>query len=383
MANANLIQQQLKNRDSGFSLLAPFYNDEQYFQQDIQHIFLKSWIFVGHPADIPENGDYICLRIGQHSFVLLKTESGEYMAAYNQDEKNNLLFKQYKGRCDELKEAQETLAKQKIHCNEFCGYIFICAAKNPPDFSHFQQTIAPYIQVHQPEKLKIAAQSTIVEKGNWKLVMENNRECYHCRSNHPELILTLSDDPGLTGVNFDQVESDVGKLWTRCEQHNIPAKFYMSEDGTFRICRLPLIGEATSYTLHGGDAVKKRIPGIEHIELGGMVLFHFPNNWNHFLNDHVLSFRVLPLDVQQTMVTTTWLVHPDAELGVDYYLEELQQVWNATNAQDRHLVEQNQAGINSPAYQPGPYSKSQESGVIQFIDWYSQTMQKNTMNTEL
>ena len=30
----------------------------------------------------------------------------------------------------------------------------------------------------------------------------------------------------------------------------------------------------------------------------------------------------------------------------------------------------NAAGINSPAYTPGPYSAQEESGVIQFVDWY-------------
>ena len=38
------------------------------------------------------------------------------------------------------------------------------------------------------------------------------------------------------------------------------------------------------------------------------------------------------------------------------------------------MVEENQFGINSPAYEPGPYSSKQESGVIQFINWYLAAM---------
>ena len=30
--------------------------------------------------------------------------------------------------------------------------------------------------------------------------------------------------------------------------------------------------------------------------------------------------------------------------------------------------------IDSPAYVPGPYSKIQESGVLQFVDWYCDTL---------
>jgi phenylpropionate dioxygenase-like ring-hydroxylating dioxygenase large terminal subunit len=108
---------------------------------------------------------------------------------------------------------------------------------------------------------------------------------------------------------------------------------------------------------------------------GSLLFFHYPNTWNHFLSDHVLNFRVLPLDGMRTQVTTTWLVHRDAVEGRDYDLERLTEVWVATNDEDRRIVEENQIGISSPAYEPGPYSPKQESGVLQFVDWYARTLQ--------
>jgi stachydrine N-demethylase len=78
-------------------------------------------------------------------------------------------------------------------------------------------------------------------------------------------------------------------------------------------------------------------------------------------------------------VTTTWLVHKDAEEGRDYDLKRLTEVWIATNDEDRRIVEENQRGINSPAYLPGPYSRAQEGGVNQFVDWYCATMQTALM----
>jgi Rieske 2Fe-2S family protein len=88
----------------------------------------------------------------------------------------------------------------------------------------------------------------------------------------------------------------------------------------------------------------------------------------------VISFRVLPIGPKRTEVTTRWMVNKDAVEGVDYDLKTLTEVWVATNDQDRTLVERNQRGIDSPAYQPGPYSLDYEDGVIQFIDWYTNTM---------
>ncbi|MEM6625061.1 MAG: SRPBCC family protein, partial [Pseudomonadota bacterium] len=50
------------------------------------------------------------------------------------------------------------------------------------------------------------------------------------------------------------------------------------------------------------------------------------------------------------------------------------EVWIATNDEDRQVVEDNQKGINSPAYEPGPYSPIHETGVIGFIEWYCNSM---------
>ena len=73
--------------------------------------------------------------------------------------------------------------------------------------------------------------------------------------------------------------------------------------------------------------------------------------------DHSIVFRVLPIGPTETEVTTKWLVHKDAVEGVDYDLENLTRVWIATNDEDRQVVEENQRGINSPAFVPGPYSQ--------------------------
>ncbi len=50
-------------------------------------------------------------------------------------------------------------------------------------------------------------------------------------------------------------------------------------------------------------------------------------------------------------------------------------MWVATNDQDRRIVEENQRGILSPAYEPGPYSPEHEGGVTQFVDWYCRMME--------
>jgi Rieske 2Fe-2S family protein len=56
--------------------------------------------------------------------------------------------------------------------------------------------------------------------------------------------------------------------------------------------------------------------------------------------------------------------------GVDYDLRNLTEVWLATNDEDRRVCQENQLGVNSPSYEPAPYSPVHEAGVMQFVDWY-------------
>jgi len=99
-----------------------------------------------------------------------------------------------------------------------------------------------------------------------------------------------------------------------------------------------------------------------------------PDSTATALGDHAISFRVQPRGSQETLITTKWLVHKDAVEGVDYSTEELTKVWIATNNQDRRIIEENQLGVNSPAYEPGPYAPQQEGGVMQFVEWYCNLM---------
>ena len=85
-------------------------------------------------------------------------------------------------------------------------------------------------------------------------------------------------------------------------------------------------------------------------------------------NDFALMVRFTPRDAVNTDVQFSWLVHRDAEEIVDYDPDNLAWVWDATTRQDKRITEDNNAGISSSRYQPGPYS-TQEAKVAAFIRW--------------
>ncbi|RID91171.1 aromatic ring-hydroxylating dioxygenase subunit alpha [Gemmobacter lutimaris] len=387
----------LNEQRSGFSLARPFYADPDVFAEDLRAIWQREWIFAASIAEFPKTGSYVTLQLGAYPVVVVRGADGVIRAFHNvcrhrgqricskpsgqaaklvcpyhqwtYDPDGRLLWARDMG--TDFDASKHGL--KPVHCAQAAGMVFICLAEEAPDFAAVQAEADRYAARHGMADLKVAFQSRIVEAGNWKLVLENNRECYHCAGSHPSLCRTFSDDPDLVGSD-DSLSSPAGAAHVnRCEEAGLPSRYVIAPNEQWRLVRIPFVGEAVSYTMDGAAAAP-RLPGMPFANAGSLLFFHYPNTWNHFLSDHVLNFRVLPISATETEVVTTWLVHKDAVEGRDYDLKRLTEVWLATNDEDRRVVEENQIGVTSPAYEPGPYSAKQESGVIQFVDWYVRAM---------
>lgn len=391
----------LRTRKPGYSLDQPFYIDPAFHQLDLEHIWYKDWLFIGHDCEIPNAGNYMTVQVGAYSVVIVRGNDGKINALHNScRHRGSRVCQEHRGSSAKLVcpyhqwtyELDGTLlyARQMgdnfdtsnfslkpVACETAGGYIFICLADEPMDFAPFRAAMEPYFLPHRLRDAKVAFENTIIEKGNWKLVWENNRECYHCAANHPELCKTYPEAPTVTGVNGAADDPEIAEHWAKCEAAGLPSAFAIDDRGQFRATRVPLLRDAISYTISGRKAVQMRLSDqINMDRIGTLLLFHYPTTWNHVLSDHAITFRVMPISATETAVTTKWLVHKDAVEGIDYRLEELTHVWTETNDQDRQIVEENARGIHSPAYEPGPYSEVHEGGVAQFVEWYSNFMEE-------
>ncbi len=391
------VAREIAARRKNHALTQALYTDPGVFSADLDQLWYRDWIYAVPAAQLAKTGAYATLQIGDYPVVVVKGSDGQVRAFHNvcrhrgqklcakpegQAPKIVCPYHQWTFDLDgKLLYARAMQADfdpkahglKPVHCAVAAGMVFVCLAQEAPDFSAVQAAADRYAAPHRMADLKVAHSSTIVEKGNWKLVLENNRECYHCAGSHPALCRTFNDDPDLVGAD-DSLSSPEGAAHVnRCEAAGLPSRYLISDNEQWRLVRIPFVGEAVSYTMDG-KAAAPLIPGMPFANAGSLLFFHYPNTWNHFLSDSVLNFRVLPISPTETEVTTTWLVHKDAVEGRDYDLTRLTEVWEATNDEDRRVVEQNQLGILSPAYEPGPYSTVQESGVIQFVDWYCATM---------
>ncbi|HET6470014.1 MAG TPA: aromatic ring-hydroxylating dioxygenase subunit alpha [Geminicoccaceae bacterium] len=392
----------LRTRRHGFSLPQRFYRDPAFYQLDLDCIFGRVWLFAGLACEIPERGDWFTLPVGDSSIVVVRDRQGEVRAFHNTcRHRGARICLAERGRASRLvcpyhqwtydldgrlvgarhmepDFDKRPYALKPVHVGLVGGYVFVCLADQAPDFEAFRRDVEPYMLPHDLENAKVAHVESIVERGNWKLVMENNRECYHCQGSHPELIRTLAefdnDQDPRTSAEYKELLQVARQRWASL---GLPSVETLSAD--YRAIRLPFIGGARSMTLSGEPASARLMGKVPDGDLGSMRLLHLPNTWNHMQGDHCIAFRILPVGPEETLLTTKWLVHKDAVEGVDYEVENLTHVWRRTNEQDRRVVEINQQGINSRAYEPGPYSRQSEFGVIHFVEWYCAEIERQLM----
>jgi Rieske 2Fe-2S family protein len=410
MSDVDYLAALLDSRRPGFALPGAFFGDEKLFAADLEYIFARHWLFVASEPEIPEAGDYRTYQIGPYPIFILRQDDGSIAAFHNTcRHRGSRVLQQDSGVvgakivCPYHRWSYDTSGKvidcgpagggplhlglqlQRVHLRNLAGLLFVCLASDPPDdFAELDTRMTPYLTPHALPRAKVAKQIDLIEHGNWKLTMENNRECFHC-GGHPELLNSLFHFLG--DVSEGSLSQEEKAIYRRYEDARALSLASWNRAGLpweriellhgratgFRAERLVLEGAGESMTVDTRVACTRLLGSLTERRLGTLHLHTQPNAWFHFLSDHILTFAVFPIDRERTLVRTTWLVSADAEEGKDYDVDNLTKVWVATNAQDAQFVEETQRGTASPQYVPGPLN-STEFMVDRFHRWYDERM---------
>ena len=132
------------------------------------------------------------------------------------------------------------LGLRVAHCVTIGGLVYVCVAANPPDVGALRSLVEPYLAPFDLERAVVAHRTTIVEDANWKLVMENNRECYHCRSAHPELCVSFPAGAQHNGAGTSEQLAELNDLVARAEAAGLPSRLAIADDHQYRVMRMPL-----------------------------------------------------------------------------------------------------------------------------------------------
>ena len=181
--------------------------------------------------------------------------------------------------------------------------------------------VAPY----HPEALVCRARLGYEVAANWKVVVENYHECYHCPLIHPELCQV---SPPTSGANFDLTGAWVGGS-------------------------MDLRDGADTMSLSGASAAVP-IDGVDHRVV--LYLGLFPNLLISLHPDYVMTHRLTPLEPARTSVECRWYF-VDADVDPSYAVE----FWDLTNRQDWAACESVQRGLSSPHFRPGPFAPNEDA----------------------
>jgi phenylpropionate dioxygenase-like ring-hydroxylating dioxygenase large terminal subunit len=376
----------------GWSLEQPFYTDARIFTADLEQIWKRYWIYVGHTSQLPWPGSYFTFQLDSEPVIIVRGEDGQVRALMNVcRHRGSLLCDGPSGQVKKLVcpyhqwvyDLDGTLRAAKLMpenfnrsefnlfslpCKVLEGFIFISFAADPPDFGQLEAAYLPHMQMYDLTSARIAYSATYTVESNWKLIAENFRECYHCGVGHPEYCSVI------IGANLErgreqarQVREDQYRAW---DARGVPTYRVLFENTGWYYCdRYPYQPGYQTMSMDGRPIA----PPFNHLEdtnVGVWSIVQYPNFWLDVNHDYAWAMHLNPKSPTQTEVTASWLVRGDAVEGRDYDLERLLTFWRTTAEQDWKLCSDNQAGVNSSFYRPGPYSDYAEGGPGQFVDWY-------------
>ena len=403
----NEIKDLINKQKDNHSLDQAFYVDDKIFDLDLKNIFSKQWVFVGHISRIPNFGDYFLFNIGKESIIIIRDKNDSIYAHYNvcrhrgsqiclEETGNKKLLvcpyhawsynldgsiKSARMMNDDFDKKEWTL--HKCNLKIFEGLIFINLSNNPNSFEEFISPTKKFIEFHGLSNAKIAYRKIYPTNGNWKLTLDNFHECYHCQPAHPEycavhdpeyiMAYGAGNNTGPSSEKFNKILND----WNTKVQNmgHITGEYSETEFNNYsRSAERTPLREGKFTETKSGKPIAKLMGKFKQYDNGYTSVGTSPFNSLLMCNDFATLFTFIPKTTLYTEVELMWLVHKDAKEGVDYNLEEMIWMWDETTIADKRIIEDNQKGVLSKKYLPGPLSQM-EKGLEKFKIWYLKQLQ--------
>jgi len=396
----------LRGRTPGAGLPGVLYTAPEALAMDLRSVWHDRWLVVGFSADAPRPGDHWLVDLPAAAdtpaaaLVIVRGDDGRLRALHNacRHRGSRLLdapgagarrlvcpYHQWAYRLDGALLAcpgfadgeldRDAHALPAAHCREVAGLALVHLGERPGPLEEAADAIDAQLGPSVLAGARVAARRSWEVAANWKLIVENNRECLHCHGAHREYTRATWDVDRDLGRRQQGQRRAVDQLRRRLEAAGLPTRglgLTSAMTGRwFRANRTPLADGFTSETLDGAPAAPPmgRYARAGLRDAGVARVTAWPSFWCHASADHAAATILLPTGPATTRVTVTWLVDRRAGEG-DVDTAALTALWTRTSEQDWALCERQQRGVASLGYRPGPLS-ARERGVAQFHDWYA------------
>jgi len=349
---------------------------EEWFTRDLQAVFRPRWLLAGHWDEISQPGQYLIYSLGTDEVLVCNDGNGGVRAYYNVCSHRGARlcagsagtlgkrivcpyhgwsYSTGDGTLLTAPHMPEDFDKSPwglhpVHVDVWLGLIFVCLAEKRP------APMAEYIRRtefggYRFADAKLASVKTHRIMANWKIVVENNLECYHCPLNHPELMAVRDwrTTASIEGFAAPQVtRSEVIEARVDCV-HTIKGE---------KVCAIPF---------------PRRDEQSDPAACGllwepGMVMI--------LSRDYGWIFAPKPVGPACTELRQYWFVAGDATEGKDYEGDRLREFWDVTMQQDRGICENVQKGMEMSAYVAGPLNRIHQVGQAGFYAWYAEQIRR-------
>jgi Rieske 2Fe-2S family protein len=379
---------------AGHPLAQVFYSDPEIFRRDLDRVVLRHWLCAGHVSSVPNIGDFFLLEIANESAIILRGEDGELRALVNvcrhrgsricREKSGNtrILICPYHawtygidGKLRAARHMAEPFDKSRhglkqIPLRVIEGLIFVTFAEEPLGLSKVEEVLRGGYGPYGWAGAKVAHRETYPIEANWKLAVENYVECYHCAPSHPEYArLHANEQPRAKiaelNAQMDQRAAALGLTIPNQDYWALAAE--RGEEAAYCVRYAMRSGAVTGSP--DGLAVAPLMGAFKGYDGGSTFIHVGPASFFLAYPDHGIIYRFMPRTVQRSEMEVIWLVRGDAREGIDYDRERLTWLWKVTSDADKRIIEDNQRGVNSRFYEPGPFSQM-ETNERRFIEWY-------------
>ena len=216
------------NPAESFTIPARFYTDPEIYEMEKEAIFYRNWWCMGHKSQVAVAGQYLTAQIHEQNVFVVRGRDGELNAFYNvcphrghelldgQGRANLIVCPYHAWSFDldgSLKAARNTQDMQSfnkcefglkpVRVEEFCGFVFVNLDPDAEPLKEQTEDLEDEIRHYCPriEDLEFAQRDTYDVACNWKVMVDNFLECYHCHPAHKDFVDLVDMDTYRTTVH--------------------------------------------------------------------------------------------------------------------------------------------------------------------------------------
>jgi Rieske 2Fe-2S family protein len=353
------------------SLPREYYLDPALFARERERIFRREWFCAARGAEFTQPGEWLLRRVADESVFVTRDRDGALQAFLNLcrhrgaqllPQAGDAAQLERKGhgrfpaaiRCpyhnwtyeldgalrmaphldDCLADVRGSLGLHRVAAAEWGGFVFLkldCAGGDAAaDLAHQLGPVPERVRRYPLAQLGLAHRIVYEVRANWKVIVENYNECYHCGPVHPGLCELVPAFRQAGGAGLD---------WDRGIPHRAGADTFTTS-GTSSRASFPALN-ADEQVLHKGELI-------------------YPNLMISLAREHVAAFRLWPEECDRTTVVCDFLFHPDEMCRSDFDPTDAVDFWDGVNREDWAICESVQRGMGSRAFVHGWYAPMED-----------------------